>query len=410
MRKKYINMGTENSELFKIDSELTKAHTFITGQSGSGKTFLLSRYIEEILLKNYANVVLFDYNYEFAKFNECDSSTFTEVYNQHICPEDEEAKFRKKWEALERKKCFSILKSNEIKVLFEDIDHDRLMQLFNINSVEQPGAYLIARYLKEQTGISSIKQLQDFMDKIARWSEGRLKSKESLDQRVISEIKNHTTRTDYTRIINEINNLNRQNNIVFKNDNSGVVLNADYMKNLYIFRRFTALDLLTFSYDESKVRDFITLHVLKSLWENAKDNFRAWKESRIAELRTIFIVIDEAHNIAPNFLSDGHSMKSEIVDIIETIAAEGRKFGLFLILVSQRPDKINSNVFSECGNFFVMRSTPVTAKYMGKNLELNDDSEIEKIKDYDTGKTFCYGKLTDYDIRTFQCNIKRTCK
>jgi len=41
--------------------------------------------------------------------------------------------------------------------------------------------------------------------------------------------------------------------------------------------------------------------------------------------------------------------------MFRTIAAEGRKFGLFLIVVSQRPDKLDSMVLSECENKIIMR-------------------------------------------------------
>jgi DNA helicase HerA-like ATPase len=52
-----------------------------------------------------------------------------------------------------------------------------------------------------------------------------------------------------------------------------------------------------------------------------------------------FIVLDEAHNfIAANPRSRHESLVREQFC---TIAAEGRKFGLFLILVSQRPDKLD---------------------------------------------------------------------
>ena len=37
------------------------------------------------------------------------------------------------------------------------------------------------------------------------------------------------------------------------------------------------------------------------------------------------------------------------------IAAEGRKYGLFLILVSQRPDKLDHPILSECANKAIMR-------------------------------------------------------
>jgi uncharacterized protein len=66
-----------------------------------------------------------------------------------------------------------------------------------------------------------------------------------------------------------------------------------------------------------------------------------------------FIVVDEAHNFVP---SEPRSRYEVIVrEQFRTIAAEGRKYGLFLILVSQRVDKIDPLILSECGNKAVMR-------------------------------------------------------
>ena len=51
------------------------------------------------------------------------------------------------------------------------------------------------------------------------------------------------------------------------------------------------------------------------------------------------IVVDEAHNLLP---AEPQSRAAEVVrEFFRTIAAEGRKLGLFLIVVSQRPDKLD---------------------------------------------------------------------
>jgi DNA helicase HerA-like ATPase len=41
--------------------------------------------------------------------------------------------------------------------------------------------------------------------------------------------------------------------------------------------------------------------------------------------------------------------------MIVRVAAEGRKYGLFLIVATQRPRKIDSNVLSECENLILMK-------------------------------------------------------
>lgn len=66
-----------------------------------------------------------------------------------------------------------------------------------------------------------------------------------------------------------------------------------------------------------------------------------------------FLVVDEAHNLLPK---DPHTQAYVAVrELFRTIAAEGRKYGLFLVLVSQRPDKLDPLVLSECQNRALMR-------------------------------------------------------
>lgn len=75
---------------------------------------------------------------------------------------------------------------------------------------------------------------------------------------------------------------------------------------------------------------------------------------KVSELT--FIVIDEAHNIVPKDLDHG-SHKVHCQSIINKIAAEGRKYGLFLIIISQSPSKIHPDTLSQCANLLLMKTT-----------------------------------------------------
>ena len=95
--------------------------------------------------------------------------------------------------------------------------------------------------------------------------------------------------------------------------------------------------------------------VLRREWETARNSYATALEVEAeADFRApTFIIIDEAHNLVP---SDKKRPAAEALrEQIRTIAAEGRKFGLFLILVTQRPDKLDRLVVSECRNVAVMR-------------------------------------------------------
>ncbi len=83
------------------------------------------------------------------------------------------------------------------------------------------------------------------------------------------------------------------------------------------------------------------LAVLDHLWEH-----RARRRPRL-------IVIDEAHNLcSPEPVDAVHEL---LTQRIVQIAAEGRKYGLWLLLSTQRPSKVHPNALSQCDNLALMR-------------------------------------------------------
>lgn len=79
-----------------------------------------------------------------------------------------------------------------------------------------------------------------------------------------------------------------------------------------------------------------------------------WSES--AERHPISILCDEAHLYVPQEAS-AHSADSVAVEIFERIAKEGRKYGIGLVVISQRPSEVNRTVLSQCNNVIAMRLT-----------------------------------------------------
>jgi hypothetical protein len=66
------------------------------------------------------------------------------------------------------------------------------------------------------------------------------------------------------------------------------------------------------------------------------------------------LVYEEAHKYAPR--SDLARFKASL-NSIERIAKEGRKYGVSLLISSQRPSEISETIFSQCSNFLAMRLT-----------------------------------------------------
>ncbi|SDL60491.1 hypothetical protein SAMN05660337_3357 [Maridesulfovibrio ferrireducens] len=88
------------------------------------------------------------------------------------------------------------------------------------------------------------------------------------------------------------------------------------------------------------------------------------------------IVCEEAHNYIPK--SGGAEFKSSKKSI-ERIAKEGRKYGLSLMVVSQRPSEVSDTIFSQCNNFIALRLTNINDQNYIKGLLPNNTSSITDV-------------------------------
>ena len=72
--------------------------------------------------------------------------------------------------------------------------------------------------------------------------------------------------------------------------------------------------------------------------------------------KTVHLIIDEAHNILNSqYKNIGDDWQDYRLSIFEEIIKEGRKFGFFLTLCSQRPVDISPTIMSQLHNFFIHR-------------------------------------------------------
>lgn len=82
----------------------------------------------------------------------------------------------------------------------------------------------------------------------------------------------------------------------------------------------------------------------------AKELFEMRKRG---ELEPFIMVLEEAHNFVP----EKGMGKAACSDILRKIASEGRKFGLGLGVISQRPANVAKNILSQCNTQLIMRVT-----------------------------------------------------
>jgi len=103
----------------------------------------------------------------------------------------------------------------------------------------------------------------------------------------------------------------------------------------------------------------------------------------------IFVFIEEAHRFVP---SDRNTKSS---DIIKMIAAEGRKFGVFLTLVTQRPSKISQDALSQCNSQIILRITnPRDQKSVQEASEQLGETLMRDLPGLNVGEAIIVGPLT----------------
>jgi DNA helicase HerA-like ATPase len=80
--------------------------------------------------------------------------------------------------------------------------------------------------------------------------------------------------------------------------------------------------------------------------------YKLWQTRDEREKDPVLFICEEAHRYVPNH---GEAQYKEAQDAIRRIAKEGRKYGLGLGLISQRPSDVESTVLSQCNSWIVLR-------------------------------------------------------
>ena len=111
------------------------------------------------------------------------------------------------------------------------------------------------------------------------------------------------------------------------------------------------------------------------------------------ERSPILIVIDEAHNICP--AEPPTQLVGVAAEYAVRIAAEGRKFGLYLLVSTQRPQKIPQNVLSQADNLVLMRLNSLAdAAFAEAAFSFVPPSLIERSVTFRQGEALIAGKIS----------------
>ena len=104
----------------------------------------------------------------------------------------------------------------------------------------------------------------------------------------------------------------------------------------------------------------------------------------------VHLMLEEAHR----YVQKDNDLEILGYNIFERIAKEGRKFGVILDLITQRPTELSETVISQCTNFLIFKIThPSDLEYIRKMVPNISADVIEKQKALQSGTCVAFGKM-----------------
>jgi hypothetical protein len=141
-----------------------------------------------------------------------------------------------------------------------------------------------------------------------------------------------------------------------------------------------------------EMKKIIPLIISKQLYERKKES---------ADKKSLHIIIDEAHNILSIMSQrESETWKDYRLETFEEIIKEGRKFGVFLTIASQRPYDISPTIISQLHNYFIHRlinDNDINA--VEKAVSYLDKLSFQTIPILSVGSCFVAGLASDIPVK-----------
>jgi DNA helicase HerA-like ATPase len=273
-------------------------HTFLCGQSGSGKTYALGVLLERLLIDTDLRVVVLDPNADFVKLGE----TLPDVD-----PDDATRVTRRPVRVLRSERSRAGDVGEPLLMRFRTMPRAAQAAVLQLDPIRDQGEYnAFVRFIAR---IGSAGDLDALFEGL---SDGT---------------------PEEQQLSRRIENLGLDRWEVFARHEASA---ADAVTGA---NGVTVMDLGGFGSPAEPVA--VALDLVEELWSR--------RDERVPTL----LVIDEAHNLAG--VDPESPAARRLLDRLIQIAAEGRKYGLWLLLSSQRPSKIHPQVLSQCDNLVLMR-------------------------------------------------------
>ena len=169
------------------------------------------------------------------------------------------------------------------------------------------------------------------------------------------------------------------------------VFNTEIENNTDLFdgKNAVVIDLKAANRD---IKKSLPLVVLKKLYENQKSSYKTDS--------SLHIIIDEAHNIlSETSVRESETWKDYRLETFEEIIKEGRKFGVFLTIASQRPSDISPTIISQLHNYFIHRlMNENDLRAINKAVSYLDELSFNSISNLSVGCCFIAGQMTQFPL------------
>lgn len=437
--------GRQNAhDLISIPSDTMATHTVILAQSGSGKSFFLGRLIEEILMRTKARCLVFDPNADFTQIHRLQRSALwvRASYDAgrragRLPHETDRDSFALAWNQLPIR-IFTRRKlgahATTLQIWWPDLSVDLLSN--DLDPVQREELYHCHRFVQALAPLVTVKRQMvkrplDLLDVAEQLSSAdRARARSSIEEmfpldRLAPFAASHFPRSlgSYLPIDPSINTMDEAIRLALAEAFLARSINQaaaaihyveEEMAHFYFAtanqhkvagilalapplrspsNRLDVVDLPSLA--DWSTRQIIVNSFMDRAWTQARSDWvdalsRGPEDDKRVPL---FIVIDEAHNLVP--ADPRNNAERALREQFRTVAAEGRKYGLFLILVSQRPEKLDPLVISECANKALMRldSRNVLDGIVRLcGLEDIPIRTLEKCLDFGTGRVLLIGR------------------
>lgn len=319
-------------------------HTFLCGQSGSGKTYSLGVLLEQLLLQTDIRIAVIDPNSDYVNIGSIrppETAGFAA---------DEYRLLADRYDQI----------SSQVFVFGGEGSDRRLQVVFGRLSFEQQTMVL---------GLDPLVDAEEF-------------------NAFVRTVRQHD-RTDYTlgdlmtmirssfdddvrRLGLRIDNLGMQQQSIWAGGDDTVIdqLGSDW--------RMLVADIG--SLPSAVEGSIAAAGLLAHLWEQRR------------ERRPVLVVIDEAHNICPQDPVDANQALA--TEHVIRIAGEGRKYGIYLLLSTQRPAKVHRNVISQCDNLLLMKMNSASdLASLTETFSYAPAGLVERAAGFQLGEGLAAGKI-----------------